>query len=100
MTKAEARAQAESIATVWMRTGGSLACNSTVQDSRPAFILPITGRQCLSCVGIGYLSRQTASYDTSQETSLLLLAPLRDSAVLCDFVRIERIRAGAGFLDL
>jgi len=69
----------------------SLACASA-PAAPPGHLLLVTARLCLSCRDVGYLIRQImADSGTRMRGVLQLAVPSSDTALLCDFLREERI---------
>lgn len=89
-----ARDRALMVASAWSSGVGQPSCGRPPASATTAALLPLTGTQCLSCIGAGYLARRTSQLLAAPvPPPLLLLVPESDTAIACRFVAIERVRA-------
>ena len=70
------------------------ACSGQPIEAEPMVVAPVTGRQCLTCLAVGNVLRESArrTGGAGDAARVWVVAPTRDSAVVCGYMREEKIR--------
>lgn len=70
--------------------GATSGCTGSARLSRPFDALVVTGRQCLSCMDVGYATRRISRIANARDISFAVIAPIGDSASVCRTLRSEK----------
>lgn len=70
-------------------------CNQSAIHVRPAVLLSLSAKECLSCQNIGRFMRdlERRVVADTQPSGVVLLVPRSDTALVCSYLRIERVRS-------
>ena len=68
------------------------ACGARPASAEPRAILVAGGRQCMSCLNVGFAARRLQQAFARSPQPLWILTSNGDSSAVCAFVRAERLR--------